>query len=155
MEDRARLKKQADHSTLVGGSFSEQGNLQCLSWVATRQVVFHIHLRNIKSVYRGPNWIQSHILYRWIQQHIFISRLCPWISFWEWGRQAECTFQRWEGVRRLQLPGNHLQVTWVLCLLDDLLQQILITVWGRGNYYRIAVENQYQRNEVGSPGSHR
>ena len=42
-----------------------------LSWPFTRWVDLHICHRNLKSLYRGPNWVQSHILSRWSQQHVF------------------------------------------------------------------------------------
>lgn len=50
-------------------------------------------LSNHKSLYRGLNWIYWCILSRYSQHHIFISRLHPWGSFWNWGGQMECTFQ--------------------------------------------------------------
>lgn len=31
-----------------------------LSWAATRRVVFSTHTPNLKSLYRGPHWVQLH-----------------------------------------------------------------------------------------------
>ena len=81
MEGKERPEKEADHSRLVGGSFSEQGNLH------TKLVLGSCKMRpphpptRILSSCRSPNGIHSRISSRWSQQHIALIRLCPWKQF--------------------------------------------------------------------------
>lgn len=49
-------------SRLVGGRVNRQGtDIQGISWVAARQIDLSSHLPNLTSLYRGRNWVQSHI----------------------------------------------------------------------------------------------
>lgn len=66
--------------------------LQGLIWTATPWIVFHTHLPNLKVFIEGLTSVQLNTWSR-ESQHISISRVYPQISFWEQGRQVECTFQ--------------------------------------------------------------
>ena len=64
----------------VAGLVSKETYLSGLSWVAARCVDFCTCLPNLKSLYRGLNWVQSHTQSGWSQHHITVSRLCPWAA---------------------------------------------------------------------------
>lgn len=50
----------------MGGGVSKQGNyFQGPSWASTRQIGLRTRHWNLKSLYRGPNGIRSHIPPRW------------------------------------------------------------------------------------------
>ena len=48
LEVKEKLKKEADSSRLVGGSFNKRGNLQALSFVAARRVGLYTTSQNRK-----------------------------------------------------------------------------------------------------------
>lgn len=81
-EGKGRLKKEADHSKLAG----KQGSLLTrLVWGGCKMNRSFLYHQNLKSIYRGLNWVQSHMLSKWSQQHLSLPRLCPWkSSHWEW-----------------------------------------------------------------------
>lgn len=61
MEGRERAKKKAAHSRLVGGKSNKPGSLLIrLSCMKTRWVDLHTYPENLKSLYRGLNWV-SHV----------------------------------------------------------------------------------------------
>ena len=77
VEGKERLKKEADYSRLVGGSFNKPGkSLQGLSWAAARHVHLHTCPPNLGGLYRGLKGLQSRMPPRWPQQYITVSRLC-------------------------------------------------------------------------------
>lgn len=78
--------------------------------------------QNLKSLYRGLNSVQSHILSRWSQQHIALTRLCPWGSF-QHGEDMQYTHSKKRVGSEEPLPGSSSQVNWQSCPLDYLLQQ--------------------------------
>ena len=122
MEGKERLKKQADYSSLVGGRFTKQGNLHSRVVLGSHKPSRSSHLpARTLQVYLGLKWIQC----KWSQQHIGLSRLCPWKWLPLWEQWAELTFQGWEGVRSLQLPRSSSRVTWQSRPLNDLLHQRL------------------------------
>ena len=98
MEGKERLKKEADHSRLVRGRFNKQGNLQTrLNLVATRWALQPCP-PEFKSVYRGLNWVQSHIPSRWSQiTHCSLKAASlKQLWLWEWwveGTWVEYTLQ--------------------------------------------------------------
>lgn len=115
----------AEGETKVTGLTSKEIYLRALSWLAARGVVSYNRLPNLESLYRGLHWGQSCIQSRYPHHHISVSRLYPYISLWEQGRQAECIFQSsGEGGRKefltaqgLTCGSNHGQH-----LLDDVPQ---------------------------------
>ena len=73
MEDKKRLKKEVDHSRLLGGSFNNQGNLLARFVLADCKVIRSPHLPE------SYNGIQSCVPSGWPQQHTARSRLHPCI----------------------------------------------------------------------------
>lgn len=83
-EVRESLKTEAHHSRPVGGRCNKQGNLQVWLMLCRCEMSWSLYLPTRifkKRFIRGIDWIQSHILSRWSQQHITISELYPWGSF--------------------------------------------------------------------------
>lgn len=61
MEGRERVKKKAAHSRLAGGKSNKPGSLLTrLSCMKTRWVDLHTYPKNLKTFYRGLNWV-SHV----------------------------------------------------------------------------------------------
>ena len=80
--------------------------------------------QNFKSLYRGLDWIQSHIPSRWSQQHLTLSKLHPWkwLRLWDGGQSVHSKDRG---------GGEEPPVTWVQltvnrrsCPLDDLLRHV-------------------------------
>ena len=93
MKGKEKPKREADHSRLVDGGFNKQGNLTyrlILSSHKTKDL--HTCHQSLKSLYRGLNWVQSHILSRWSQLHLTLSRCIL-------GNGAHC---EWWGEHMLQ-----------------------------------------------------
>lgn len=113
---RGKIEMEERGWTLQTGrwQYSEQGNLQGLSWGSESRVHFHTHLPNPKTLYRGFNWGQLCTLSWGSQHHFPISRLCLCGSFQEQGRQAEHIFQgqeRWWGAFHFLGSSNNLLMT--------------------------------------------
>ena len=80
LEGRERLKKEADHSWLVGSRFNEHRNLHTGFVLGGHKMSRSPHpSARILKVYIILNWAQSHKSSRW-SQHISISRMCPWAA---------------------------------------------------------------------------
>lgn len=76
-EGKKTLKKEAGLSR-ADGRFNEQENLyRRLILDSCKIRTYHLPAR-ILSLYRGPNWVQSHILSSGF--NTMLSRLCPWNS---------------------------------------------------------------------------
>ena len=123
---RGKTKEKGRSLQIGRCKFNKQGELlKRLVLGDQKKGDFHAHPPNLKNLYKGLNWVQSCAQYRWSHHHVTISRLYPWGSFWEWGRQAERTFQRQERAwGASQLPRSSSQVSWWSCLLDDPPQQM-------------------------------
>ena len=61
-EGRESLKKEADHCRLPRGSFNKQENFLTRLVLGSHNMSksSHTHTPNLKSLYRGLNWVQSH-----------------------------------------------------------------------------------------------
>ena len=104
MEDKERLKKEADHSRLLGGRFNKQGNLQARLVLSSCRMSRSLLLpTRILSLYRGLNWVLDCIQSRWFQLFT-LSRLVLEIAP-SAGMVGRAYIPRTgERVRSLQLP---------------------------------------------------
>lgn len=128
-EDRERSKKKADHSITVGGRFNKQWNLRDLCG-KTRSLhlptaVSKVYMKALTGFSHEHRQVTSTT-----HEHITISKLCPWGSFWWEGKWNIHSKDR-TGVWSLRFPGSSSQVNWRSLPLDYLLQrtQRLPTVW--------------------------
>lgn len=103
MERKERPKKEADHSTLGGGSLNEQGKLHIMFVLCGHKTWRSMHRpTRILKVYVE---VQSHMPSRQSEQHIVPSRLyfSKWLSLWGGGQDVRFK-DRGGGVRSLRLP---------------------------------------------------
>lgn len=93
-EDKEKPKKEAEHPRWVRGRLTKQGNLpERLVLGTARWVDLCTCHQDPKSLYRGPNGVQSRILSRWFQGHLTLSSLHPWKWFPLREQRAEGGFQ--------------------------------------------------------------
>lgn len=98
-EGKETLKKDADHSRLVGSRFNNQGNLlRRVSWVA-EQIPAHVH-QNLK-VYIEALARFSHLYCSDSLKNTLLSELCPWGSFQRGEGKWNTHPKGGKGVRRL------------------------------------------------------
>lgn len=64
-EGEGSLKKEADSSRFVGGRVHKQGNLDVMLVLGGQKT--STSRRDLKSLYRRFNWVQSHVQSRWSQ----------------------------------------------------------------------------------------
>lgn len=76
-ENREKLKKEADHSGLVGGWFKKR-----------ESSLGHLPAR-ILGLYRALHWVQPRTQSRWPPQHLTLSRLCSWKRLPPWAQWSE------------------------------------------------------------------
>lgn len=87
--------------------------------VLGRQVALLTCLQNLKSLYRGLNWAQSHVPSGLKTPFSPNTMSLEQLSLWDWWE--ECTFQG-QGRDDIRLPWCSSQVTWQSYPLNDLLQ---------------------------------
>lgn len=113
-----RLKKDVWHSRLVGDSFIRQRiHMRRVLCCCKTSRLLHLPCQNLISLYKWLNWVQLHVMSRWSQQHIDLSKLChcKWLTIDSEGSK------RWWGVS--DCPGPAQESTSKSHPVDDLLQQ--------------------------------
>ena len=128
-EGQGETKTEGDCSRLVGGRFNKQGNLHMRLVLGSRKTsrFSHPH-QNLKSLCRGLNGVQSCIQSLCIQQHITLSRLCPWNGC---GNGGQNVHSRMDGEGRgASTAGSSSRVNHWSRPLDGLPQQYMENVPG-------------------------
>lgn len=104
---KERLDKEADHSSLAGGSFKKQGTCWWgLLLAAERWVGLRTCHQNLKSLRRVLGGVQSCVLFTWYQQTL-LSKGCVLEGVSGWKRWKEHMFQgqgKWEEASKYLSP---------------------------------------------------